>query len=452
MEPFVLVVGLGKTGVSIARYLQRKGINFLVFDTREAPSILDDFRSEFPNILVCLGRSETIDLSQITRVICSPGVSQDIALLTAVRAQGLLIESDIDCFAAEISAPVVAITGTNGKSTVTQLLGEAAIASGRRVGIAGNIGAPVLDCLQAPEPSEAIDLWVLELSSFQLDITHALKPLAATFLNLSDDHLDRHHNSAAYAAAKQRVYRGAEVLLFNRDDTHTYPEQAYLQENVHLVSYGQNTPQAATEWGLALDANGARWLAKGEQFIMPVEAVGIQGIHNALNALAVLALADAIGLPIESTIHVLKTFKGLPHRCQDVRLLEGVRWINDSKGTNVGATVSALQGLGPLIKGQLILIAGGQGKGAEFEALRAALKAHVRLLILIGEDAALLEHALGDLVEVIHADSMENAVIHAKNQAKPGDAVLLSPACASFDWFDDFNHRGEVFTRLVEVL
>ena len=449
MKPFVLVVGLGKTGVSIARYLQRKGIQFLVFDTREAPPSLNAFRSEFPDALVCLGDSDAIKLNQITRVICSPGVPLDIALLTAARAHGLLIESDIDCFASEISAPVVAITGTNGKSTVTQLLGEAAIASGRRVGIAGNIGAPVLDCLQAPE---LIDLWVLELSSFQLEITHALKPLAATFLNLSDDHLDRHHNRAAYAAAKQRVYRGAEVLLFNRDDAQTYPEQAYLQHTVRLVSYGQNMPKTAAEWGLALDEHGARWLAKGEQRIMPVEALGIQGIHNALNALAVLALADAINLPMESVIHVLKTFKGLAHRCQDVRLLEGVRWINDSKGTNVGATVSALQGLGPLIKGQLILIAGGQGKGAEFDALRVALKPHVRLLILIGEDAALLEHALGDLVDVIHADSMENAVIQAKNQAKPGDAVLLSPACASFDWFDDFNHRGEVFTRLVEAL
>ncbi len=452
MKPFVLVVGLGKTGVSIARYLQRKGTAFLIFDTREAPPNLNAFYSEFPNALVCLGDSGAVDLSQITRVICSPGVSLDIALLTAVRAHGLLIESDMDCFAVEISAPVVAITGTNGKSTVTQLLGEAAIASGRRVGIAGNIGAPVLDYLHAAEPPESIDLWVLELSSFQLDITHALKPLAATFLNLSDDHLDRHHNSAAYAAAKQRVYRGAEVLLFNRDDAQTYPEQEYLQDNVRLMSYGQHAPQAATEWGLALDTKGVRWLAKGEQFIMPVEALGIHGVHNALNALAVLALADAIGLPIESVIYVLKTFKGLAHRCQDVRLLDGVRWINDSKGTNVGATVSALQGLGPLIKGPLILIAGGQGKGAEFEALRAAVKAHVRLLILIGDDAVLLERALGDLVEVIHADSMENAVIHAKNQAKPGDAVLLSPACASFDWFDDFNHRGEVFTRLVEAL
>ncbi|MDF1645948.1 MAG: UDP-N-acetylmuramoyl-L-alanine--D-glutamate ligase [Legionellaceae bacterium] len=448
MKQLVLVVGLGKTGLSIARYLQRKSIHFIMFDTREAPPNLDAFRIEFPDSSVVLVDYPDADLDKISRIICSPGVSLDIRLIQMARKRGVPIESDIDCFAHEISAPVVAITGTNGKSTVTCLLGEMAKASGCLVGVAGNIGTPVLDCLLE---TKAFELWVLELSSFQLEITSALQPLAATFLNLSDDHLDRHHDLAAYRAAKQRVYRGAEVLLFNRNDLQTYPDEQYVDERVQVLSYGNDAPKAG-EWGISVDEHDENWLAFGEQLILPVRLLGIQGVHNALNALAALALADAVGLPIETSLTALKTFKGLPHRCQEVRVLNGVKWINDSKGTNVGATESAIQGLGPFIEGNLILIAGGQAKGADFKVLREPVKAYVRFLILMGEDAELLASDLTDTVDVLQAESMQDAVHLAHMYAQSGDAVLLSPACASFDAFRDFNHRGEVFTSLVEAL
>lgn len=448
MERLSLVVGLGKTGASIAHYLKRKGEAFAVFDTRESPPGLDAFRAEFKDVPVFLGASPEHELARVSRLICSPGVSLNIPLIQAARARGIPVESDIDCFAREISAPVVAITGTNGKSTVTSLVAEMGKAAGLHAYAVGNIGTPVLDALK---DSEKVDLWVIELSSFQLEITHALKPRAATFLNLSDDHLDRHQNMAAYRAAKQRVYLGAEVLLFNRDDANTYPDQEYVSPETKVVSYGQSVPEKGA-WGLRQDAHQNTYLAFGEQMVLSQAKLGIHGIHNALNALAALALAEAAGLPRDTSVHVLQTFKGLPHRCQEVRELDGVKWINDSKGTNVGSTESALNGLGPLLKGKLILIAGGQGKGADFRALRDSVSAYVSLLVLIGEDAKILEAALGDITHVVHATSMPEAILRAKEYAKPGDAVLLSPACASLDWFRDFNHRGEVFTGLVEAL
>ncbi len=447
MERFVLVVGLGKTGLSIARYLKRQDEAFVVFDTREAPPNLDAFQAEFPDIAVYLASDASINLNQVSRIICSPGVALDTACLTKARSRNIPIESDIDCFAKEVLAPVIAITGTNGKSTVTALLGEMAEASGYATGVAGNIGTPVLDCLSE---QKVIDLWVLELSSFQLEMTHALKPAAAAFLNLSDDHLDRHHDMASYCAAKQRVYHGAHACVFNRDDACTYPD--LKQNNITQVSYGAGVPETDDAWGLVLDEHQTYWLAHGKQRILPISALKIQGMHNAMNALAALALADIMQFSLEACIDVLKNFTGLPHRCQAIKVLDGTQWINDSKGTNVGSTVSAILGLGPLITGELILIAGGQGKGADFKLLRDAVKAHVRVLILIGEDAPLLHQALGDLTRVLSAESMDAAVNLAKQQAKSGDAVLLSPACASFDWFDDFNQRGEVFTSLVEAL
>ncbi|MDF1678163.1 MAG: UDP-N-acetylmuramoyl-L-alanine--D-glutamate ligase [Legionellaceae bacterium] len=449
MEQLVLVVGLGKTGCSIARYLNEQGVRFALFDTRDAPPNLEAVQSTFPSVTIFLGHYPEDALSKLSRIICSPGVPLDIDVLQAARSRNIPIESDIDCFARAISAPVVAITGTNGKSTVTSLLGEMAKAAGRSVGVAGNIGTPVLDCVR---DAHAIDLWVLELSSFQLEITHALKPKAAAFLNLSDDHLDRHASLDAYCAAKQRIYRGAETCVFNRDDKRTYPDPIYLDAMPQLVNYGQGTPDKANAWGICVDEAGKKWLALGERLILPVQALALQGMHNALNALAALALADVIGLPLETSLQVLKTFKGLLHRCQAIRVLDGVTWINDSKGTNVGSTEAAIEGLAPLADGRVILIAGGQGKGADFKVLRRAVQAHVKAMILIGEDAALLARDLGDLADVTYAQSMEEAIQSAKACANAGDIVLLSPACASFDWFDDFNHRGEVFTGLVEAL
>ena len=451
MRALTLVIGLGQTGQSVARYLQGKGEVFVMFDTRVAPPGLFAFQTAFPDVSVVLEHYPEDALDDVIRVICSPGVPSSLDVIQAARARNIPIESDMDCLVREVHAPMVAITGTNGKSTVTFLLGEMAKAAGLRVAVAGNIGIPVLDCLTASDVSDAFDVWVLEVSSFQLELTNTLSPRVAAFLNFSPDHLDRHEHEQAYLAAKQRVYRQADVCLFNRDNPETYPDANNLNRGARIVNYGEGAPDTDA-WGLRFDTDGECWLAFGRELILSVKALLIEGMHNALNALAALALAEELGLPRDSSLQALTTFRGLPHRCQRVRDVDGVIWINDSKGTNVGATESAIAGLAPSLEGKLVLILGGQGKGGVFEQLRDGVRTHVRALVLIGDDAALIEKALGNLVPVVHAHSMPEAVQCAQLKAKPGDAVLLSPACASFDWFDDFNQRGEVFTACVEAL
>lgn len=450
MQKFTLVVGLGQTGQSIARYLHHKNLPFAVFDTRQAPPGLNEFRKAFPEITVYLETYPENLHDNVSGLICSPGVSLNIDLIQEARARDLPIEGDIDCLAREVQAPMVAITGTNGKSTVTCLLGEMAKAAGMKTAVAGNIGTPVLD-LFLDDPN-SFDLWVLELSSFQLELTQALQPTAAIILNISPDHLDRHGSAEAYREAKQRVYRGAEICVFNRDDLETTPHSKALKANTRLLSYGSDEPALPNAWGLRHDTDNQLWLARGGAFILPVEQICMKGRHNWMNALATCALAEVLAIPINTCVSVLKTFSGLPHRCQRVRVLNNVVWINDSKGTNVGATESAIAGLGPSTQGKIVLIAGGQGKGGDFKALRASVLAYVRVLILIGEDANLLDNALNDVAQVHHAASLEEAVNLAKTCAEPGDTVLLSPACASFDMFNSFNHRGEVFSALVEAL
>lgn len=450
MQKFTLVVGLGQTGQSIARYLHHKNLPFAVFDTREAPPGEALFRKAYPKIKLYLKTYPQNLYKNISRIICSPGVSLDIALIQEARARNILIESDIDCLAREVHAPLVAITGTNGKSTVTCLLGEMAKTAGMKTAVAGNIGTPVLDLFL--DESGLFDVWVLELSSFQLELTCALRPVAATILNISPDHLDRHHNIEAYRAAKQRVYRGAQGCVFNRDDVETKPNLESLQADACVISYGSDEPLSQNAWGLRRDASNQLCLARGDTLILPVDEISMKGRHNWMNALATCALAEMLKIPMDVCVSVLKRFSGLPHRCQKIRVLDDVMWINDSKGTNVGATESAIAGLGPSTQGKLVLIAGGQGKGGDFQALRESISRHVRVLILIGEDAKLLDEALCDVVHVHHASSLDDAVKHAKLCAEPGDAVLLSPACASFDMFNSFNHRGEVFTTLVEAL
>jgi UDP-N-acetylmuramoylalanine--D-glutamate ligase len=337
----------------------------------------------------------------------------------------------------------VAITGTNGKSTVTTLVGEMAKAAGFRVAVAGNIGTPVLDLL---DDEHQYDLWVLELSSFQLDLTFSLSPVVATILNVTPDHLDRHHTLEAYIQAKQRVYHRAKTALFNRDDRYTTPtnQDDFSQQR---ISFGQNSPTSGN-WGL-INQDNKIYLAKGNDCLLSAESLLIKGVHNWLNALASCALADAAGISIQHIIKVLKTFGGLPHRCQWVRTLDGVEWINDSKGTNVGATISAINGIGGSMQGKIVLIAGGQGKGADFHELAQPIADFVRSIVLIGEDADKMEAELAHVVPIVRASSLEGAVTIARTQAKPGDVVLLSPACASLDMFRDFNHRGDVFASSV---
>lgn len=441
-HPLYLVAGLGKTGLSVARYLRRNKKSFIAFDTRPQAPNLAEFAAEFPDVMVYVQHIPAEIISQITDIIASPGLSLDTPLLKQALQEGIPVYGDIECLAREIHAPVIAITGTNGKSTVTTLVGEMAKAAGYKVAVAGNIGTPVLDIL---DDEYQYDLWVLELSSFQLDLTYSLASVAATILNVSSDHLDRHHTMDAYAQAKQRVYHQAQTALFNRDDPATKPATA-----VNSISFGQSAP-AAGDWGL-INKEGQIYLAKGNTCFLPVESVLIKGVHNWFNALAASALADLAGIAEQHIMHVLTTFTGLSHRCKWVRTLDGVEWINDSKGTNIGATISAINGIGGSMQGKIVLIAGGQGKGADFSELVQPIADFVRSIVLIGEDADKIEAALADVVPVARASSLDNAVAVAKTQAKPGDVVLLSPACASLDMFRDFNHRGELFTSLVSGL
>lgn len=440
--PFYLVAGLGKTGLSVARYLHRNKKSFIAFDTRaEAPSI-PDFVKQFPGIPVYTQHIPDEIISQFTDIIVSPGLSLDMPFLKKAMQADISVYGDIECLAREIHAPVIAITGTNGKSTVTTLVGEMAKSAGYKVAVAGNIGTPVLDML---DDGHQYDLWVLELSSFQLDLTYSLAPAVATILNVTPDHLDRHHSMEAYIQAKQRVYHKAQVALFNRDDLYTAPKI-----DVNCISFGKEAPEK-NNWGLSTHEEKI-FLTKGSSCFLAAESVLIKGVHNWLNALAACALADTVGIQAHHIIEVLTTFTGLPHRCQWVRTLDGVDWINDSKGTNIGATISAINGIGGSMQGRIVLIAGGQGKGADFRELAKPIADFVRSIVLIGEDADKIEAALADVVPMVRANSFDNAVAVARAHAKPGDVVLLSPACASLDMFRDFNHRGEVFASLVNGL
>jgi UDP-N-acetylmuramoylalanine--D-glutamate ligase len=447
MSSLYLVAGLGKTGHSIARYLQRHNKTFVVFDTRKEPANLSEFKAEFPGIDIFLGEIPEALYEQLTEIISSPGVALDEPSMLAATRKGIPIVGDIECLAREINAPVVAITGTNGKSTVTTLVGEMAKAAGKKVAVAGNIGLPVLDLL---DDGVDYDLWVLELSSFQLDLTYSLAPAAATILNITPDHLDRHHSLEAYINAKQRIYHQAKTLLYNREDNQTLPALNKENESALITSFGLTKPTKET-WGL-INENGNNFIAYGQDKLLSIDTLKIKGRHNWQNALAACALAEAIGIDRQHMIAVLQAFAGLPHRSQWVRTLDGVDWINDSKGTNVGATISAISGIGGSMQGKIVLIAGGQGKGADFSDLRLPAAEYVRSIVLIGEDADTLEATLSGVVNIVRASTLDAAVSMAKSEAQPGDVVLLSPACASFDMFRDFNHRGESFTDAVKKL
>lgn len=433
-----LVLGLGETGFSCARFLRRLGLAVEIGDDREAPPALARARAELPDVPVHAGELPPEALERCARVIVSPGIAPAHAWLERARARGLPVMGDIELFARCARAPVAAITGSNGKSTVTALLGEMARASGRRVAVGGNIGVPALDLLTIPEP----DLYVLELSSFQLETTDSLAPRAATVLNLSADHLDRYRDMDEYLAAKLRIWRGDGMAVVNRGDE---PSRAAAPERA--VSFGADAPPGAADYGLLRHA-GRVWLARGAQRIMAVDEMRLRGGHNALNALAALALGEACGLAPERMIGVLRAFPGLPHRMQWVGERNGVTWYNDSKGTNVGATLAAIAGS----EAPLVLIAGGLGKGQDFAPLVDALVGRARGLVLIGRDAGLIAAAVADRVPTVRAGDMREAVIRAAEMARTGDLVLLSPACASFDMFSGYEQRGECYVAAFREL
>ena len=439
-----LIVGLGKTGLSCARFLSARNVPLLVVDSREAPPALSELQAELPEVEVRLGSFDEREFLNCNEIILSPGVSLRTPVIAAAIAAGIPVTGDIDLFARNINAPVLAITGSNGKSTVTELLHEILRSAGKQVAMGGNIGIPVLDLIPSSVPSDEVDFYVLELSSFQLETTHELNAAASVVLNLSPDHLDRYDDLNHYLAAKQRVTRGDGVVVWNREDEAL---SKFDYHNRTSYSFGMDEP-SEDNFGVKLQ-NGVRYLVKGEQLLMPVDELALKGSHNVANALAAAALAVSVGIDNTAIVEGLKRFAGLPHRMQWVAEKNSVRWFNDSKGTNVGATVAALQG----IDAPVVLIAGGIGKGADFSALKPVLVKKARAVILIGQDAPLIESAIDSVVPVVYANSIKAAVARAAQLALAGDVVLLSPACASFDMFSGFEARGNAFISAVkEVL
>lgn len=434
-----LIVGLGATGLSCARFLARQGIEVAITDSRAQPPALDQLHSELPGIPLFVGGFNAAAFDRAERIVLSPGVSLAEPFLARAQARGVEVIGDIELFARAATAPVVAITGTNGKSTVTTLVGEMAMAAGREVRVGGNLGTPALDLLDATRP----DFYVLELSSFQLETTSSLHGHIAALLNLSPDHLDRYRDQADYGEAKRRIFLGAALQVVNRDDAAVL---ALADPARPVLGFSLDTP-AAGDFGLRRQ-NGREWLAQGETLLLSADELRMAGRHNLANALAALAIGSGMGLAMEAMVATLRRFPGLPHRTQWLREREGVNWYNDSKGTNVGATEAAIAGM----SGPVVLIAGGEGKGQDFAPLARVMAGAGRGAVLIGRDAPLIEQALQGVVPVVHAGSMEEAVACAAEMAVPGDCVLLSPACASFDMFENYVQRGHAFAAAVERL
>lgn len=436
-----LIVGLGVTGVSCARYLASRD-DVTVVDTREAPPGLAEFEREFPGVPVHVGAARIDDVGRFDRVVVSPGVSLGHPLLADVPSRVAMV-SDIDLFCEAARAPVVAVTGTNGKSTVTSLVGHLLNGAGVRAVVGGNLGVAALDLLD-----RHAEAYVLELSSFQLERMAAHHFRAATILNVTEDHLDRHGSMAAYVAAKQRIYRDCELAVAHRAETATYPESGCT-----MTTFGSDAPERG-HWGIRMH-EGQRWLAQGESLIVASASLPLAGAHNELNVLAAMALTSVFGVSLDVVAEAACRFEGLPHRCQRVAEKGGVVYINDSKATNVGATEAALVGLGTTLPGDaphIVLIAGGDGKGADFRALADVVGRFVKALVLLGRDAPALQAALGEQTDTHRVNDMDEAVRLAAQLAARGDLVLLSPACASLDMYRNFAARGDHFARAVEVL
>ena len=435
-----LVFGMGKTGLSCARFLAREGRSVRVIDTRATPPLRAEIEA-LPDVECQAGEPNSAILEDVDAVVVSPGIALNHPLIIAASQAGLPVFGDIELFARVAPAPYVAVTGSNGKSTVTTLVAEIIAADRQRVKAGANLGTPALDLLDPPAPA----WYVLELSSFQLELTESLAPAVACILNLSPDHLDRHGSFEAYRAAKAHILTHAHAAVLSADD----PAVASLApRDIPIRWVSLRGPRPGT-YSIGLH-EGQRYFMHGEEELFPAALLHLKGEHNEFNALAAIAVTDAIGVSRAAQRAVLASFEGLPHRCRLVLEQGGVAWFNDSKGTNVGASAAAIAGIFGDRRG--VLIAGGQGKGADFAPLRDAIVSRVHTVVLIGEDAPLIAAALGDAARIVHAPTLEAAVSEAKLAAQPGDAVLLSPACASFDMFDSYEARGRLFEAAVNEL
>ena len=440
----VLIVGLGKTGLSCARYLSEHGVEVAITDSRDHPPALDELQDAYPDIAIFVGGFSTEAFKRASCLIVSPGISLREPLIAEARSRGAEIIGDIELFARNANAPVIAITGSNGKSTVTSLLGEMAKAADLDVRVGGNIGVPALDLLHDPKP----DLYVLELSSFQLETTESLNACAAAILNISEDHMDRYHNINDYTAAKAKVYYGTGSLIVNLDDAAVMAIAKLIRQSRDLVGFTANVPNES-EFGICRK-DKQEFLCYGSDNLISTSELKVKGKHNVVNALAALALGKEAEIPLDGMLTALKEFAGLPHRNQWVAEKNGVTWFNDSKATNVGAAIAAINGADA---NEVILIAGGQSKGQDFSPLKEVVKNKVKHIILLGEDAELLNSELENYADVSFVDDMTQAVNKANQVATSGNVVLLSPACASFDMYTGYEQRGDVFiTAVKEVL
>jgi len=439
----ILVLGLGETGLSALRWLNRQGARLSVADTRENPPGVDTLNAELPHVTLHTGAFTPALFEDKDLVISSPGIPLSEPEIQAAIARGIPVVGDVELFAQfrPAGAKVIAITGANGKTTVTTLVGEMCKAAGLNTIVAGNIGLPVLDALSMPTP----DVYVLELSSFQLETTSHLVIDAATMLNLSEDHMDRYDGMQSYAIAKARIFYNAKLQVLNRDDAWS---MLMSRPKLQQVTFGLNAPDDAQAYGLR-EVDGETWLCCGDHDLMNIRDLKIAGLHNAANALAAIALCRGIGLEYAPIMQTLYNFKGLPHRVEWVAEIDEVDYYDDSKGTNVGATCAAIAGL----PRKVVLIAGGDGKGQDFSPLKQPVAENARAVVLIGRDAKLIEEELLETgVAMYHAADLPEAVNIAKKVAQSGDAVLLSPACASLDMFKNYVHRAEVFVTAVKRL
>jgi len=432
-----LVLGLGRTGLAAARYLDREGLTVRVADTRANPPGADALRDKVPAAELRTGAFDSSLLDDVAQVVISPGLSQQEPVVREALARGLPVVGDIELFARAAQAPIAAITGTNGKSTVTTLVAEIANAGGRRAVAGGNLGEPALDLLERATP----DLYVLELSSFQLETTRSLRTVTATVLNVTPDHMDRYASLEEYGAAKARIFDGCDVAVINADDPAV---RGMPRPGQSVLSFSLESREA----DYTLECAPMPMIVRRGEPLLPLAAMRLQGLHNAANAMAALAMAEALALPLGPALEALCAFGGLPHRSQWVADVRGVHYVNDSKGTNVGATLAAVQGMA----GPLVVIAGGDGKNQDFSGLREAFRGKVRHVVLIGRDAPTLAATLADVCATERATDMPAAVRAAHAVAQPGDTVLLSPACASLDMFRDYTHRGDEFAAAVRSL
>lgn len=438
-----VVAGLGISGVAAVNFLHKQGYRVAVTDSRENPPGHDQIPAE---IQTSFGQLDLELLLSAEEIVISPGLDPKIEQIQTAVNKGIPVISEIQILRRATDKPIVAITGSNAKSTVTTLMGIMAQAAGKKVAVGGNLGRPALD-LTNDDP----ELYILELSSFQLEATSNLNANVAVVLNMSEDHLDRHGDMMGYHTAKHRIFQGVKKVVYNRDDSLTRP---LVPDATPMQSFGLNAPDM-NQYGILKDDDGTIWLARGRERLLKSADMYIQGTHNVANALACLALGEAIDLPLETMLETLKTFKGLEHRCEFVKEVNQVRYYNDSKGTNIGATLAAIDGLGAAIEvqnGKVAIILGGQGKGQDFSALRESLSKYAKVAVLIGEDAPIIEKAITGTITLLHAKTFKEAVELCQQNTQPNDVVLLSPACASFDMFTGYPQRGHQFVELVNEL